>query len=88
MTTNWREFAEELIRDLDDARNALTDLDAVLLAFAHDYKTAKVVNKAADADSAYIEAWEAEQIIDDLADTWRRKLWSAQIVADAPANPI
>ncbi len=59
----------------------LADLDAVLLTFAADHKTAKVV-KPTEADAAYIEAWEAEQIIDDLADTWRRKLWVAQILAD------
>jgi hypothetical protein len=83
--TNWREFAEELIRELDDARNALADLEAYPFAFAADYKSAKLVKRATEADIVAIEAWEAEQIIDDLTDTWRRKLWVAQILSDRPA---
>lgn len=78
MTTNWHEFAEELIRDLGDAVREFKDLDVVLLEFDLAGKTAKLVGPR-DGGDVFVEHVEVEEIIDDLADRWQRKLNLAEL---------
>lgn len=79
---NWREFAEELVTALDDACRELANLDAYFVRLSKDGKSAKVLDQP-DLDAlVLVEAADAEQSLDELMDTWRRKLRAAQIVDD------
>lgn len=78
--TDWRAFAEELLRALDDARQEIANLDVIFLDL--DGKTAKVVGPDDPGGDPYLETFDVEQVIEDLVDDWRRKLWVAQLVDD------
>jgi hypothetical protein len=82
---NWRAFAEELLRDLEDARIEMGQLGGYSLEFSADYKTAKLADPNDPSAAWLLEASEAEEVLDDLADAWRRRLLVAQIEDDRTA---
>jgi len=87
MTTNWREFAEELLRELADVPKLLDQCDEHRIEFDENGRTGKVIDLFDESKTAVavVEYWEVKEALDEFADSWRRRMLSAQIVADRSA---